>query len=243
MRKRSARGTMSRETVVDAALAIADRAGFDAVTMRAIAAEVGATPMALYAYFSDKNALYGGMRERIFSAHVGVGSAKISRDTWQSMLEGMARGLYQVIHEHPNWTPVFAYHRGPATSGLGFLDESVRLMLKDGFAQEDTFPAYWSAMSFAVGSAMCERIMMGADGGSSRLLASLRELQIRAPGQYVSLAAVAAKVDRFNWDDGFERGIRSLLTGIGAHAQPGEGQPKRRRRAPGAPAGSRTSGR
>ena len=166
MRKRSARGTMSRETVVDAALAIADRAGFDAVTMRAIAAEVGATPMALYAYFSDKNALYGGMRERIFSAHVGVGSAKISRDTWQSMLEGMARGLYQVIHEHPNWTPVFAYHRGPATSGLGFLDESVRLMLKDGFAQEDTFPAYWSAMSFAVGSAMCERIMMGADGGS-----------------------------------------------------------------------------
>ena len=101
MRKPSARGTISREAVVDAALAIADRAGFDAVTMRAIAAEVGATPMALYAYFSDKNALYGGMRERIFSAHVGVGSAKISRDTWQSMLEGMARiergQIFQVL--------------------------------------------------------------------------------------------------------------------------------------------------
>jgi len=40
MRKRSARGTIRCESVADAALATADRAGFDAVTMRATAAEV-----------------------------------------------------------------------------------------------------------------------------------------------------------------------------------------------------------
>jgi AcrR family transcriptional regulator len=115
--------------VTDAALAIADRDGFGAVTMRAIAAEVGATAMALYAYFSNKNALYAGMRERIFFVHVGA--EKISRRTWQSMLEGLARGLYQVMHQRPNWTPVFAYHSGPASAGLGFIDESVRLMRED----------------------------------------------------------------------------------------------------------------
>jgi len=214
--------------VTDAALAIADRDGFDAVTMRAIAAEVGATPMALYAYFSDKNALYAGMRERVFFLHVGA--ASIPRGTWRSMLEGIARGLYGVMHEHPNWTPVMAHHSGPASSGLGFIDESLRLMLKDGFKVEDALRAYWCAMSFAVGSALCEHIVMGAGDGSAKLLARLKELPVRAPERYASLAPAAASLDGWDWAGAFEFGIRSLLTGIEAGAQPGEGQPKRRGR-------------
>ena len=188
-------------------LAIADRDGFDGVTLRAIAAEVGTTPMALYTYFSNTEALYGGMRERLFFVHIGA--ASISRQTWQSMLEGLARGLYRVMHERPNWTPVFAYHTGPASAGLGFIDESVRLMLEDGLALEDAFSAYWDAMSFAVGSALCERTMMGAGDGCARLLARLRELPVHA---------------------------HPTLTGIEARRARPEPPPKRRPRALRAPA-------
>jgi TetR/AcrR family tetracycline transcriptional repressor len=242
MRKRSARGTISRESVTDAALAIADRDGFDAVTMRAIATEVGATPMALYAYFSDKNALYAGMRERIFFVHVGA--ASIPRETWQSMLEGIARGLYGVMHAHPNWAPAIAHQSGPASSGLGFIDESLGLMLKDGFGAHAALNAYWCAMSFAVGSALCEHIIMGVDDGSAKFLARLKELPVRAPGRYTNLASAAARLDDWQWDGAFEFGIRSLLTGIEAQrAQPGESQPDRRPRAPGASSGRRTSRR
>jgi AcrR family transcriptional regulator len=67
--------------------------------MRATAAEVGATPMALYAYFAGKNALYAGMRERVL---VRVFAACVPRGTWQSTLERLARGLYDVIRKHPN---------------------------------------------------------------------------------------------------------------------------------------------
>ena len=142
MRKRSARGTISRESVADAALAIADRAGFDAVTMRATAAEVGATPMALYAYFSGKNALYAGMRERVFLVHVFA--ACVPRGTWQSTLEGIARGLYEVMRKHPNWAPVMAHHSGPASSGLSYIEESLGLMVNDGFGFDDAINAYLS---------------------------------------------------------------------------------------------------
>jgi AcrR family transcriptional regulator len=242
MRKRSARGTISRESVADAALAIADRAGFDAVTMRAVAAEVGATPMALYAYFSDKNALYAGMRERIFFVHVGT--ANISRGTWQSMLEGIARGLYGVMHQHPNWAPVMAHHSGPASSGLGFIDESLRLMLKDGLGVEDALRAYWSAMSFAVGSALCEQLVMGADDGSAKLLARLKELPAREPGRYANLASAVGQLEGWHWDGAFAFGIHSLLTGIEAQrTQPRQPQPNRRPRAPGVSPGRRTSRR
>lgn len=241
MRKPSARGTISREAVVDAALAIADRAGFDAVTMRAIAAKVGATPMALYAYFSDKNALYAGMRERILFLHVGA--ANIPRETWQSMLEGIARGLYGVMHEHPHWAPVIAHQSGPASSGLGFIEESLRLMLKDGFGLEDAGRAYWCAIGFAVGSALTERTTMGGGAGSAKLLARLKELPVSAPGRYASLASATARLDGWDWNGTFEFGIRSLITGIETRTQSGESQPKRRQRAPRVPRGDRTPDR
>jgi AcrR family transcriptional regulator len=228
MAKRGARGTLTRESVTDAALAIADRDGFRAITMRAIAADVGATAMALYAYFANKEALYAGMRERIFFLHVGAD--RISRQSWQSMLEGLARGLYQVMHERPNWTPVFAYHSGPASSGLGFIDDSVRLMREDGISMEDAFAAYWGTMSFAVGSAMCERLMMGAGDGCARLLERLRDLPVHAPGRYETLASAAQNLVGWSWDDAFERGIRSLLAGIEAKRAP-KFPPKRRPRA------------
>ena len=86
--------------------------------MRATAAEVGATPMALYAYFASKSALHSGMRERVLAL---VFAACVPRGTWQSTLEGLSRGLYDVIRKHPNWAPVMAHHTvrpplGSATS-------------------------------------------------------------------------------------------------------------------------------
>ncbi len=230
MRKRSARGTISRDSVADAALAIADRAGFDAVTMRATAAEVGATPMALYAYFSDKNALYAGMRERVFLLHVFA--ACIPRGTWQSTLEGIARGLYEVIRKHPNWAPVMAHHSGPASAGLSYIDESLGMMLKDGLGFDAAVNAYLCALSFAVGSALSEHVIMGANDGSAKFLSHLKELPLRAPGRYGNLASVAARLDGFPWGGAFEFGIRSLLKGIEVCAQPGGSQSAGRSRAP-----------
>jgi AcrR family transcriptional regulator len=197
MGKRSARGTITRELVTDAALAIADRDGFDGVTIRAIAAEIRTTPMVLYTYFRSKEALYAGMRERLFLVHVGA--ASISRQTWQSMLEGLARGIYRVMREHPNWTPVMAHRSGPATTGLAFIEESVRLMMKDGFALDEAMRAYACAMSFSVGSALWDRIIMGAGDGPEQFLARLKDLPVRAPGQHANLASAAAKADRWLW--------------------------------------------
>jgi TetR/AcrR family tetracycline transcriptional repressor len=214
---------MSRASVADAALAVADRAGFDAVTMRATAAEVGATPMALYAYFEGKNALYAGMRERVLAL---VFAACVPRGTWQSTIEGLARGLYDVIRKHPNWAPVMAHHSGPASAGLSYIDESLGLMLKDGFGLDAAAKAYLCAVSFAVGSALSEHFIMGAGDGSAKFLSQLKGLPVRTPGRYGNLAALAAGLDGFPWDSAFELGIRSLLKGIETLAPPAKGRPR-----------------
>jgi AcrR family transcriptional regulator len=227
MKKRSARGRITRESVLDAALAVADRDGFDGVTIRAVATEVRATPMALYTYFSDKNALYEGMRERVLTR---ISASGISRRNWKAMLEDTARGLNRVMREHPSWTPLLVHDLGPSTSVFGFLDELMALMLKEGFAFEHAWRAYGCMVSFAAGSVLFERLMM--DGGDvvAKRLALLKKLVDSAPRRYKSLASAAAKIDRWRWDDVFELGIRSLLAGIEAQCARPEGNSRPRPR-------------
>jgi hypothetical protein len=105
-------------------------------------------------------------------------------------------------------------------------------MLKEGFAIEDVLRAYGSVMSFAIGSVLFERIMMGDEGDViAKRLVLLKELVGHAPGRYVSLATVAAKVDRWRWDDVFELGLRSLLAGIETQCAPRARHAQRRPRA------------
>lgn len=62
----SNRVTLTPQTVVEGALALADAEGLEAVTIRRLAKELGVTPMALYWHFSSKGELLEGMAARIF---------------------------------------------------------------------------------------------------------------------------------------------------------------------------------
>lgn len=57
----STRPPLSRERVLTAAVDLADRDGLEAVTMRALAADLGVVPMALYKHVADKADLRAGM--------------------------------------------------------------------------------------------------------------------------------------------------------------------------------------
>ena len=63
-RARRPRGSLTRELILDAAERVA-ATGFDALTMRAVAAELGAAPMALYRYFPTKDDLVNALRDRV----------------------------------------------------------------------------------------------------------------------------------------------------------------------------------
>jgi AcrR family transcriptional regulator len=215
-KKESARGKISRESVADAALQIADRKGFDAVTLRAVAAEVGASAMALYTYYPDKDALYEGMRERVFG-HVRRGV--VNQESWIGMLDGFARSVFRVMRAHPSWHPLLARAKRPPAPALDFVHELLQRMAKDGIGLANAMKAYASTMSFAVGSVLFEQLMLGGSDVSSKL-ALLQELIARGPDRYARVAPAAAVMDRWGFEDVFELGIRSLLKGIESELDP-----------------------
>lgn len=107
----------------------------------------------------------------------------VSRRSWQSMLEGIARGAYRILRDHPNWTPLLAHDGGLPSSGFGFINDLWESMLKEGFAVEDAMRAYGCVMSFAVGSVLFAGTIREPcfRGGQGRPLALGRHLRTRNP--------------------------------------------------------------
>ena len=61
------RGALDRETVVAAALEIADRDGLSGVTMARVAEALGGSPMSLYRHLSDKQELLDAVADLALS--------------------------------------------------------------------------------------------------------------------------------------------------------------------------------
>jgi AcrR family transcriptional regulator len=89
-----------RAEILDAAIALADAGGLAAVTLRAIAQRVGATAMALYGYFPDKDSLLDAMADRVVSEVFPGRFTALAG--WRDRLLAAAELARTVAREHPS---------------------------------------------------------------------------------------------------------------------------------------------
>jgi len=94
---RVVRGTLSREAIIDAALALVDEGGLEALSMRAIGASLGVHAMSLYNHVANKAALLDGLHERlILSLEFDIDGLD-----WTEALRVAGRAYRKVALEHP----------------------------------------------------------------------------------------------------------------------------------------------
>ncbi|GLY90988.1 TetR family transcriptional regulator [Actinoallomurus iriomotensis] len=92
------RARLSRETVVDGALALTDTEGLDGLTIRRLAQHLGVTPMALYWHFKNKEELLDGLADRLWSL---VDTAVDPSAPWPSRLRTLMNSMVDVLRAHP----------------------------------------------------------------------------------------------------------------------------------------------
>ena len=94
-RPRANQPKLSRDHILDAALALLAEAGLRAFTMRALARRLGVDPMAMYHYFSDKDGLLGAAAERSFAA---IRPRMPATGDWRARLRALARAYLRTLH-------------------------------------------------------------------------------------------------------------------------------------------------
>jgi AcrR family transcriptional regulator len=102
--ERAARGpapSLSREQITTTAVTLADTQGIEAVSMRALAAELGVGAASLYRYIARKDELIDLMLDAVIGTdlHFEVGG------DWREDLRSFAHGLRAMILRHP-WMAV-----------------------------------------------------------------------------------------------------------------------------------------
>ncbi|HET8985346.1 MAG TPA: TetR/AcrR family transcriptional regulator [Trueperaceae bacterium] len=88
---------LSLDQIIDAGITIADRSGVDALSMRNVAASLGAGTMSLYTYISSKAELLELMVDR---AHQEMNLVEPS-SSWRDQVIDLARQFWHLYHRHP----------------------------------------------------------------------------------------------------------------------------------------------
>jgi AcrR family transcriptional regulator len=114
--RRGPRPTLSREEITRIAIELADGEGLDAVSMRRIAAKLGAGATSLYWYVHSKDDLYELMVDEV------VGEIRVPEPSgdWQHDLREMARAIHAMLQRHP-WMVLLGIRpiMGPRTRRFG----------------------------------------------------------------------------------------------------------------------------
>ena len=95
-KSRAAREPLSRERVVEAALALADAEGIDGLSMRRLASELGVEAMSLYHYFRGKDQITAAMLDAVYRE---IEVPPIDGD-WRASMRRMAITFHQALLRH-----------------------------------------------------------------------------------------------------------------------------------------------
>jgi AcrR family transcriptional regulator len=208
------------------ALKIADEEGFEAVTMRRVAAELGAGTMTLYHYVGNKRELAALMDDAVMGELV-VPADELS-DDWREALAQIARRTYASFMRHP-WT--FEFIGGEDDPGVGgpnalrHVEQSLAVAEKTGLDLKGQFEITALMDDFVFGHAMRTRGIGRADQTPPERIEAVIAYMERqlATGEFPRLRAIAGDDVRAGFEqvaelamdpDRFERGLQSVLDGI-----------------------------
>jgi TetR/AcrR family tetracycline transcriptional repressor len=125
---------LSRESLAAGALALADREGLDAVTIRRLATDNSVTPMALYWHFKDKDAVLDGIAEQIYRSVV---LPEAINGTWDEQLREVLDSLLAAIRPHPLAADLLAPRVMKSEAGLVLAERVIGMLRRAGFSAQD----------------------------------------------------------------------------------------------------------
>src|SRR5262245_12927248 len=225
----SRRPAYTREQIARTAIAIADAEGFDAVSMRRIAGELGAGTMTLYHYVGGKDELVALVSDAIM-AEIIVPEDELP-DGWREGLAEIARRTREIFKRHP-WIVEHMGEGDPSATGpsvLRHVEQTFAVTARTGLDLEKQVELSSVVDDYVFGHAMraYHHAHFGAeddsDEGVDALVAYLTE-QLAA-GDYPHLKAIAgedpaaglARIGQLtNDEERFERGLQRLLDGLDA---------------------------
>ena len=168
----SARTPLSRERIVEAAVAFIDDQGLPGLSMRRLGTVLGVEAMSLYRYVPGREQLLDAVVERIVDDMSEDPEVLDSpQDGWQDFLQRLAHGIRRVALAHPKAFPLVASRPAeapwlrPPLRSLRWVEAFLNGLRAEGFSDTAAVEAYRAFTSFLLGHLLLEVASHGADLG------------------------------------------------------------------------------
>jgi TetR/AcrR family tetracycline transcriptional repressor len=217
-RRRPARDRtpLSRDAIVDAAMAILDAEGLDALTMRRVATALGTGPASLYAHVTGKDELLELLIDRV-AAEQEVPDP--DPEHWQEQVKDGIRGIYRSFLAHPGLARANLGRIPTGPGALHTIDRFLGILRAGGLPDQvvafaaDLLPLYATAYAFEQ-SIFAERMSQEGERYMAELDAYWKSLPA---ARFPNIAALSGELmAEPDPDARFEFGLDALVTGIAA---------------------------
>jgi AcrR family transcriptional regulator len=147
------RQPLSKERVIQTAVALADREGIDSLSMRRLAQALGVAAMTLYHYVPNKEELLDGMVEVVF-AEIAVPA---SDGEWRTALRARAVSTRAALNRHPWAIGLLESRRTPGPESMRLHNDVLGCLREAGFSIELAVHAYSVQDAYIYGFAQQEK--------------------------------------------------------------------------------------
>jgi AcrR family transcriptional regulator len=203
---------LTRERVLQAAVALADERGIDSLTMRALGEELGVEAMSLYYYFANKDELLDGMVDLVY------GEIELPPDEadWKTAIRRVEMSAREALSRHRWAITLMETRTRPGPANLRHHDSVIGRLRAAGFSIKQAVHAFSLLDSYVSGFALQE-LTMPFDT-SEELTEAAESILAQFPAaEYPHLAeTITEHVTKPGYDyaDEFEVGLEVILDGI-----------------------------
>jgi len=214
---RSAQPALNRDQIIHAAIVIADTEGAQAITMRRIAAELGAAAMSLYRHVFSKEDLLDLMLDHVFGE---IALPEQPSGDWRTDLRRLAYATRSVFTAHPWLIPLLTSRPNIGPNYLRWFEFSLAAVADLGFdimTMTQIVSMLGGYVTAVVGYEAAEEEntrRTGLTEEDKRMYATPYVQEIIASGRYPNFARFFTAGVTLDPDQWFEFGLSCLLDGL-----------------------------
>ncbi|HEV7642183.1 MAG TPA: TetR/AcrR family transcriptional regulator C-terminal domain-containing protein, partial [Gaiellaceae bacterium] len=129
---------LSRQRILETALALADEHGIESLTMRKLGQELGFEAMSLYNYVANKDDLLDGLLDLVLAE----GELPAPVGEWDVAVRSSAVSVHNALRRHPWACPLVMLPGRIRPARLQYMNALLGRLREAGFSAETTYTAY-----------------------------------------------------------------------------------------------------
>ncbi|MDP2329108.1 MAG: TetR/AcrR family transcriptional regulator C-terminal domain-containing protein [Reyranella sp.] len=211
----------TRAQLQAAALALVDKEGLAALSMRTLASTLGTGPMTLYNYVRDRGDLDALVVEAVMAeVRLPRERGNGQHSDWPQDVRAIVEATWRTVRRHPNVIPLVLTRRTLHETTLDWAEALLRALARSGRSGVDLLVAFRTVSGFVMGLAQAQLTGPLSPDGDAAGDAHEDVARARAlpPDRFPHLIEIARAATRLGADREFRAGLEIVIAGLGRPA-------------------------